>query len=73
NALAYFPAADEPFSVGDQDRNGSSGGVRLDYTNVFNKNHLIKAGFQIDRTQAVNKTRLFLFERDPGTGKPTTV
>jgi hypothetical protein len=66
NVLAYVPEEDEPFSAGSQDRMGHSGGVRLDYTYVLNKEHLIKTGFQIDRTQAVNKTRLFGFNRlDP--------
>ncbi|MCK6500713.1 MAG: TonB-dependent receptor, partial [Nitrospira sp.] len=37
---------------------------------MHNKHHLIKAGFQIDRTQAVNKTRLFTFA-DDGAGNPT--
>lgn len=73
NVLAYFPDVDEPFSAGDQDRNAYSGGVRLDYTSLIRKSHVIKAGFQIDRTQAVNKTNLFVFERepDPVTGEQT--
>ena len=70
NALSFTPDVDEPFSVGDQDRNGYSGGVRLDYTYTPSSAHLIKTGFQIDRTQAVNKTGLFAFLRDPGTGEP---
>lgn len=66
NVLAYVPEVEEPFSAGSQDRTGYSGGVRLDYTYIHNKEHLIKAGFQIDRTQAINKTRLFGFNRlDP--------
>jgi outer membrane receptor protein involved in Fe transport len=69
NVLAYVPDEDEPFSAGDQDRMAYSGGVRLDYTYILNKHHLIKSGFQIDRTQAVNKTRLFTF-LDDGTGEP---
>jgi hypothetical protein len=32
------------------------------------KQHLIKAGFQLDRTQSVNKTRLFTFA-DDGAGQ----
>jgi outer membrane receptor protein involved in Fe transport len=71
NVLAHIPDADEPFSAADQDRMAYSGGVRLDYTYVHSKEHLIKTGFQIDRTQAINKTRLFAFQRDPGTGEPT--
>lgn len=70
NVLVYTPETDEPFSAGDQDRSGYSGGIRLDYTYVPNKEHLIKTGFQIDRTQAINKTRLSAFARDPGTGDP---
>ncbi|MEW6248428.1 MAG: TonB-dependent receptor [Nitrospirota bacterium] len=70
NVLAHVADPDEPFSAADQDRMAYSGGVRLDYTYVHSKEHLIKTGFQIDRTQAVNKTRLFAFQRDPGTGEP---
>ncbi|MBX3304013.1 MAG: TonB-dependent receptor [Nitrospira sp.] len=70
NVLAYVPDEEEPFSAGSQDRTGYSGGVRLDYTFVHSKEHLIKAGFQIDRTQAINKTRLFTF-LDDGAGNPT--
>ena len=70
NVLAYVPEVEEPFSAGSQDRTGYSGGVRLDYTYVHSKEHLIKAGFQVDRTQAINKTRLFTF-LDDGIGNPT--
>ncbi len=70
NVLAYVPEVEEPFSAGSQDRIGYSGGVRMDYTYVHSKEHLIKAGFQIDRTQAINKTRLFTF-LDDGAGNPT--
>ncbi|NJN70089.1 MAG: hypothetical protein HC801_07330, partial [Nitrospira sp.] len=69
NVLAYVPEVEEPFSAGSQDRIGYSGGVRMDYTYVHSKEHLIKAGFQIDRTQAINKTRLFTF-LDDGVGNP---
>ncbi|MBH0202621.1 MAG: TonB-dependent receptor [Nitrospira sp.] len=62
NVLAYVPDETEPFSAGSQDRTGYSGGVRLDYTFVHSKEHLIKAGFQVDRTQAINKTRLTAFD-----------
>ncbi len=64
NVLAYVPDEEvgEPFSAGSQDRIGYSGGVRMDYTYVHSKEHLIKAGFQVDRTQAINKTRLFTFQ-----------
>ncbi len=62
NVLAYVPDEAEPFSAGSQDRTGYSGGVRMDYTYVHSKEHLIKAGFQIDRTQAINKTRLTAFD-----------
>ncbi|QOJ36713.1 MAG: TonB-dependent receptor [Nitrospira sp.] len=70
NVLAYTADPAEPFSASDQDRNAYSTGLRFDYTYVHNKHHLIKAGFQIDRTQAVNKTRLFTFA-DDGAGNPT--
>jgi hypothetical protein len=69
NVLAYVPDEREPFSAGSQDRTAYSGGVRLDYTYVHSPQHLIKAGFQIDRTQAINKTRLFTF-LDDGVGNP---
>ena len=69
NVLAYTQDPEEPFSTSDQDRNGYSTGIRLDYTYVHSKEHLIKTGFQIDRTQAVNKTRLFTFA-DDGAGNP---
>jgi outer membrane receptor protein involved in Fe transport len=70
NVLAYTADPSEPFSTADQDRNAYSTGIRLDYTYVHSKEHLIKTGFQIDRTQAVNKTRLFTFAED-GAGDPT--
>lgn len=66
NVLAYTPDPAEPFSAADQDRTAYSTGLRLDYTYIPTKEHLIKTGFQIDRTQAVNKTGLFGFNRlDP--------
>ncbi|MBI3356272.1 MAG: TonB-dependent receptor [Nitrospirae bacterium] len=70
NVLAYVPDETEPFSAGSQDRMAYSGGMRLDYTYVRSKEHLIKTGFQVDRTQAINKTRLFTF-LDDGAGNPT--
>ncbi len=70
NVLAYTQEPDEPFSAGDQDRNAYSAGVRLDHTFIASKQHVIKAGFQIDRTQAVNKTTLYTF-LDDGAGSPT--
>jgi outer membrane receptor protein involved in Fe transport len=69
NVLAYTSDPTEPFSAGSQDRNAYSGGVRLDHTYIPNTEHVIKAGFQIDRTQTVNKTRLFTFA-DDGAGNP---
>ena len=45
-----------------------STGLRFDYTYVHSKEHLIKAGFQFDRTQSVNKTRLFTFADDGAGG-----
>ncbi len=70
NALSYVADAGEPFPVGSQDRMAYSVGVRLDYTNTLSSRNLLKYGFQIDRTQAVNKTRLSAFERDAA-GDPT--
>lgn len=70
NVLAYTEDPAEPFSAGSQDRSAYSGGARLDYTYIPNKEHVIKAGFQVDRTQTVNKTRLFTFA-DDGAGNPT--
>ncbi len=71
NVLSYTPEPEEPFSAGSQDRLAYSAGVRLDYTNRVHPEHLLKYGFQIDRTQATNKTRLFAFQRDPTTNEPT--
>ena len=62
NVLAYVPDETEPFSAGSQDRTAFSGGIRFDYTYIHSKEHLLKAGFQIDRTQAINKTRLTAFD-----------
>ncbi len=70
NALVYTPDETEPFSVADQDRTAVSGGIRLDHTYIPNKQHLVKVGFQVDRTQAINKTRLYTFA-DDGAGNPT--
>ncbi|WP_447979778.1 TonB-dependent receptor [Candidatus Nitrospira bockiana] len=70
NVLAYTADPDEPFSASDQDRNAYSGGLRLDYVYTPNVRHIIKTGVQLDRSQAVNKTLLHLFERDPATGEP---
>ena len=63
NVLAYTSDAGEPFSASHQDRWGYAGGIRLDYTHVLNPRHLLKAGFQFDRTMSKNKTRLFAFAR----------
>lgn len=71
NRLAYAEDIDEPFSASNQDRFGYSGGIRMDYTFASWADHLIKTGFQIDRTQTINKTQVFAFERDPVTGDPT--
>ncbi len=70
NVLAFTQDPDEPFSAGSQDRFAYSSGMRFDYTQRLNPDHLIKVGFQIDRTQAINKTRLSVFLRD-GSGNPT--
>jgi outer membrane receptor protein involved in Fe transport len=74
NVLAFTPDTAEPFSASSQDRTAVSGGVRFEYTYVPNKEHLIKTGMQIDRTQATNKTRISAFNRlDPNdnTSVPT--
>jgi outer membrane receptor protein involved in Fe transport len=70
NLLAYTMDPAEPFSAASQDRNAYSGGVRFDHTYIPNTEHVIKAGFQVDRTQTWNKTRLFTFA-DDGAGNPT--
>jgi len=70
NVLAYTPDEAEPFSAASQDRNAYSGGIRFDHTYIPNKEHVIKTGFQVDRTQTWNKTRLFTFA-DDGVGNPT--
>ena len=56
---------EEPLSASaaDQDRWAYAGGIRLDYTHAFNSRHMIKAGFQFDRTTTRNKTRIFAFRR----------
>jgi len=69
NFLSYTEDPDEPFSAGDQDRWAYSGGIRFDYSHRLHPDHLVKTGFQIQRTQAVNKTRLSVFLRD-GAGNP---
>lgn len=61
NVLAYSPEIAKA-QAADQDRMAYSGGVRLDYTYVQSQEHLIKTGFQFDRTQAVNKTRITAFD-----------
>lgn len=70
NVLSYVADPEEPFSAADQDRMALSTGVRFDHTYTPNKAHLIKLGFQIDRTQTVNKTNTYAFERDPVSGEP---
>ncbi len=66
NVLAYTSDDAEPFSAGHQDRWAYAGGVRVDYTHALNSRHLIKAGFQLDRTTSRNKTRLSVFARQEG-------
>lgn len=70
NVLSYTQDPDDPFSASDQDRWAYAGGIRFDYSHRLNSNHLVKTGFQIQRTQAVNKTRVSAFLRD-GAGDPT--
>ena len=69
NLLAYTADPAGAFSAASQDRSAYSGGIRFDHTYIPNTAHVIKAGFQVDRTQTVNKTRLFTFA-DDGAGNP---
>lgn len=66
NVLAYTPDVTESFSASDQTRSAYAGGLRLDYTWTPSAQHLVKAGFQVDRTEARNTTTLYAFARDPG-------
>ena len=68
NGLSYAGG-----SASSQDRLGLSTGVRLDYTNRLNVEHTMKAGFQVDRTQAISKTRTATFPDLNGDGMPDTV
>ena len=70
NELAYTPDPAEPFSAANQKRTAYSGGMRLDFAWVANSRHLVKTGFQIDRSQADNKAQVFAFDRDPVTMLP---
>ncbi len=70
NVLAYTAVPTEPFSAGSQDRSANSSGLRFDHTYIPSKEHVVKIGFQVDRTQTWNKTRLFTFA-DDGVGNPT--
>ncbi len=70
NGLVYTLDPEEPFSTADQDRLAYSLGVRLDYTYLHSSEHLVKTGFQIDRTQAVTKTQTYAFTRNPATALP---
>ena len=70
NVLSYVQDTEEPFSAGSQDRWAYSGGIRMVYVNRLNTQHLVNTGLQIERNEAINKTRLFAFERD-GNGNPT--
>jgi hypothetical protein len=69
NVLAYTADPTEPFFAGSQDRSANSSGLRFDHTYIPSKEHVVKVGFQVDRTQTVNKTRLFTFAAD-GAGNP---
>lgn len=66
NVLSYTSDVNEPFSAGSQDRMVYSGGIRFDYAHRVHAQHLLKTGFQVERTQAVNKTRLSAFNRVGG-------
>ena len=70
NVLSYVQDTDEPFSAASQDRWAYSAGIRMVYVNRLNNQHLVNTGLQIERNEAINKTRLFAFARD-GVGDPT--
>ena len=61
NALAYNSGV-----ANSQDQFALSTGLRADYTNQLTGDHLIKAGAQYDRTQAVIKTRTQAFDNTTG-------
>lgn len=68
NVLAYTSGEDDhghagAISAANQDRWAYAGGIRLDYTNALNSQHMIKAGFQFDGTTTRNKNQLFAFLR----------
>ena len=56
NALAYAGG-----TAASQDRSGLATGLRLDYANQLTSQQLLKTGFQVDRTQAISKTRTEAF------------
>ena len=64
NVLSYVQDTDEPFSAASQDRWAYSAGIRMVYVNRLNNQHLVNTGLQIERNEAINKTRLFAFARD---------
>ena len=66
NTLAYTPDQ----QTANQKRKAYSVGTRLDYTWTPNTQHLVKAGFQFQYTNAQNQFQLFDFAVDPGTGLP---
>ncbi|MGH7217324.1 MAG: TonB-dependent receptor, partial [Nitrospiraceae bacterium] len=66
NTLAYTPDQ----QTANQKRKAYSLGTRLDYTWTPNTQHLVKAGFQFQYTNAQNQFQLFDFAVDPGTGLP---
>jgi len=61
NALAYNGGV-----ANSQDQFALSTGLRADYTNQLTSEHLLKAGAQYDRTQAVIKTRTEAFDNTTG-------
>ncbi len=65
NALAY---ADDVNSAqtANQKRTAYTGGGRLDHTWVANSQHLVKAGLQIDYTNANNDAQVFAFDTSSG-------
>lgn len=69
NVLSYSQDASSA-SAASQDRQSSSGGLLLERTDTVSPAHLLKAGFQVQGTQAVNKTRIYAFARD-AMGNPT--
>ncbi len=65
NALAYAPDVDTA-QTANQRRTAYSGGGRLDYSWIPDGHHLVKAGLQIDYTNAYNTAQVFAFDTSGG-------